>query len=107
MCARKAAFPPVVDEDATADLEVGVPLPPKDAEPGYAALGSSGYADDAQVVALGAASLQGTVPATEEWLQVTGQDGRVDTSRSWIQGERGAPALLLRVVPIPLAASFR
>ena len=54
----------------------------KDAGPGYTALGLSGYADDTQAVALGAASLPGTVPKTEEWLQVTGQDVRVDKSCS-------------------------
>ena len=81
VCAWTAALPPTLDE-ATADPEVGAPLPLKDAGPGYAALGSSGYADDTQAVALGAASLQGTVPTTEEWLQVTGQDVRVDKSFS-------------------------
>ena len=45
----------------------------KDAGPGYAALGSSGYADDTQAVALGAAALQDTVPTTEEWLRGTGE----------------------------------
>ena len=35
-------------EDAADDLEPGAPLPLKDAGPGYAALGSSGYADDTQ-----------------------------------------------------------
>ena len=68
VCARTAALPPSLDEDAADDLEPGAPLPFKDAGPGYAALGSSGYADDTQAVALGAASLQETVPATEEWL---------------------------------------
>ena len=80
--------------------------PPGDAGPGYASLGSSGYADDTHAVALGAASLQGTVPATEEWLQVTGQDVRVDKSCSWVLGEQGTPAVLLRGVPIPLAATI-
>ena len=56
---------------------------------------------------MGAASLHGTVPTTEEWLQVTGQDMRVDKSCSWIQGEQGTLAVLLRGVPIPLAATFR
>ena len=63
--------------------------------------------DDTQAVALGAASLQETVPATEEWLRVTGQDVRVDKSCSWVQGEQGAPAVLLRGAPIPLATTFR
>ena len=107
VCARTAALPPVLDEDAADDLDTGAPLPLKDAGPGYAALRSSGYADDTQAVALGAASLQETVPATEEWLRVTGQDVRVDKSCSWIQGEQGAPAVLLRGVPIPLVATFR
>ena len=107
VCTRTAALPPVLDEDAVQVLEPGAPLPLKDAGPSYAALGSSGYADDTQAVALGAASLQGTVPATEEWLQVTCQDVRVEKSCSPVQGEQGAPAVLLRGVPIPLAATFR
>ena len=41
-----------------------------------------------------------------EWLQVIGQDVCVDNFCSWIQGEHGAPAVLLRGVPIPLAATF-
>ena len=81
-CARTAALPPVLDEDAAEDLEPGAPLPLKDSGPGYATLGSSGYADDTQAVTLGAASLQGTVPATEKGLQVTGQHVRVDKSCS-------------------------
>ena len=107
VCARTIALPPTLDEDAAADLEVQPPLPLKDARPGYAALGSSSYADDTQAVALGAASLQGTVPTTEEWLQVTGQDVRVDKSCSLVRAQQGAPAVLLRGVPIPLADTFR
>ena len=57
VCARTAAFPPTLEEQAADDLEVGAPLPLKDAGPGHAALGLSGYADDTQRVALGAASL--------------------------------------------------
>ena len=57
VCTRTAALPPVLDEDAADDLEPGALPPLKDAGPGYAALGSSGYADDTQAVALGAASL--------------------------------------------------
>ena len=87
VCAQTAALPPALDEEAAADLEVGPPLPLKDAGPGNAALGSLGYADDTQAVALGAASLQGSVPTTEEWLRVTGHDVRVDKSCSWVQGE--------------------
>ena len=107
VCARTATLPPVLDEDAAADLKAGAPLPLKDAGPGYAALGSSGYADDTQAVALGAASLQGMVPTTEEWLQVMGQDVRLDKCCSWVWGEQGAPTVLLRALPIPLAATFR
>ena len=102
-CAQTAALPPALDEDTTDDLEQGALPPLKDAGPGYAALGSSGYADDTQAVA----ALQDTVPATEEWLQITGQDVRVNKSCSWVQGEQGAPALRLRGVPIPLATTFR
>ena len=102
-----AALPPVLDEDAAENVEPGGPLPLKDVGPGYAALGSSGYADDTQAVALGAAALGGTVPAMEEWLQVTGQDIGTDKSCSWVHGEQGAPAVLLRGVPIWLAATFR
>ena len=72
----------------------------------HTAMGSSGYADDTQAVALGVASLQGTVPATEEWLQVMGQDVRVQKSCSWVKGEEGAPEVLLRGGPIPLVATF-
>ena len=46
VCARTADLPLILDEDAAADLEAGTPLPLKDAGPGYAAQGSSGYADD-------------------------------------------------------------
>ena len=84
VCARTAALPPVLDEHAADDLEPGALLPLKDAGPGYTALGSSGYADDTQAVALGAAALQETVPTTEEWLRVTGQDVCVDKSCSWV-----------------------
>ena len=66
--ARTAALPSLLDEDAADDLKPGALLPLKDAGPGYTALGSSGCADDTQAVALGAASLQETVSATEEWL---------------------------------------
>ena len=107
VCARAATLPRVLDEDAADNLEPGAPHPLKDAGPSYAALGSSGYADDTQAVAMGAASLQETVLATEEWLQVTGQDVRMDKSCSWVQGEQGAPAFLLRGFPLPLAATFR
>ena len=31
----------------------------------------------------------------------------MDKSRSWVQGEQGAPAVVLRGAPIPLAATFR
>ena len=94
VCARMVALPPVLDEDAAENVEPGAPLPLKDVGPGYAALGSSGYADDTQAVALGAAALGGTVPATEEWLQITGQDIGTDKSCSWVHGEQGAPAVL-------------
>ena len=97
VCARTAALQPTLDKNTVADLEAGAPLPLKDARQGYAALGS-GHADDSQAVPLGAASLQATVPTTEEWLQVTGQDVRVDKSCSWVQAERGAPAVLLRLL---------
>ena len=106
VCAQTAALPPTLDENAADDLDPGALPPLKDAGPGYAALGSSGYADDTQAVALGAAALQDTVPATEEWLRVTEQVVRVDKSCSWVQGEQGAPAVLLWGVPIPLATTF-
>ena len=48
-----------------------------------------------------------TIPTTEEWLQVTGQDVRVDKACSWVQGERGGPAVLVRGVAILLAETFR
>ena len=84
VCARTDALFPVLYEDAAEDLEPGATLPLKDASPGYTALGSSGYADGTQAVPLGAAYLQGTVPATEEWLQVTGQDAGMDESYCWV-----------------------
>ena len=104
--AQTTALPLAPDEDAADDLEPGALLPLTDAGPGYAALGSSGYADDTQAVALGAAAHQDTVPATEDWLRVTGQYVRVDKSCFWVQGEQGAPAVLLRGVPILLATFF-
>ena len=107
VCTQTAALPPTLDEDAADDLDPGGLPPLKDAGPGYAALGSSGYADDTQAVALGAAALQDTVPATEEWLRVTGRDVPVDKSCSWVMGEQGARAVLLRGVPIPLTTTFR
>ena len=107
VCAGTAALPPTLDEEVAADLEVGASLSLKDAGPGYATLGSSGYANDTQAVALGTASLQRNVPTTEEWLQVTGQDVRVDKSWAWVQEEQGALAVLLRGVPIPVADTFR
>ena len=45
VCARTAALPPVLDDEAAADLAAD-PLPLKAAGPGYAMLRSSGYADD-------------------------------------------------------------
>ena len=107
VCSRTAGLPPVLDVDTADVLEQGAPLPLKGAGPGYAAMGSPGYADDTQAVTLGAASLQGRVPATEEWLQVTMQDVRVDKCSSWVFGEQGAPVVLLRGLPIPLALTFR
>ena len=114
VCAATAGLPPVLAEEGDGEGEESVgsldgeALPPlEDAGPGYAALGSSGYADDTQAVALGVAPLQDTVPATEEWLRITGQDVRVDKSCSSVQGEDGAPAVLLRGVPIPVADTFR
>ena len=41
----------------------------------------------------------GTMRATEQWLRVTGQDVRVDKSCSLVQGEDGAPAILLKGHP--------
>ena len=57
VCPQTAALPLTLDEDAADDLDPGALPPLKDAGPGYAALGSSGYADDTQAVALGAAAL--------------------------------------------------
>ena len=88
VCARTAALPPVPDEEAAAALEAGDPLSLKDAGPGYAALGSLGYADDTRAVAPGAAALEGTVPATEEWLRITGHG--MQRSRAWC----GTPPIL-------------
>ena len=82
VCAPTATVPAVLDEDEEEDLQAGTLLPLKDAGPGYAAPGSSGYADDTPAVALGTAYLEGTVPWIEEWLQVTGLDILVDKSCS-------------------------
>ena len=90
VCAQTAALSQALDKDAAEDVELGALLPLKDAGPGYAALGSLGYADDTQAVALGAAALQDTFPATEEWLGSTRQDVRVNKSCSWVEGEQGA-----------------
>ena len=83
------------------------PLPMVDQGAGYAALGPSGYADDTQAVALGAAALQATTPATEEWLRVTGQNVRMDKSCSWMHGEERAPTVLLHWQALPVADRFR
>ena len=113
VCAATTTLPPVLaeEEDEAAEsadsLDCEILPSLEDAGPGYAALGSSGYADDTQAVALGVAPLQATVPTTEEWLRITGQDVRVHKSCSWVQGEDGAPAVLLRGVPIPVADMFR
>ena len=48
--------------------------------PGRADIGAGGYADDTEVVAPSAAALRRTVPATEKWLQLTGQDVNVGKS---------------------------
>ena len=88
VCARTAALPPVLDEDAAEDLVQGAPMPLKEAGRGYAALGLSVYADDTGAPALGAASLHETVPATEEWLQVTRQDVRWTNPAPGCRGNR-------------------
>ena len=62
----------VTDKDGGVASWRGSCPPLKDVGPGYLVRGSSSYADDTQVVALGAATLQETVPSTEEWLWVTG-----------------------------------
>ena len=43
----------------------------------------------------------------EEWLQVAGQDVRLDKSCTRVQGDQGPLAVLLWRVAIPLAATFR
>ena len=106
VCEQTAALPPALDKYAADDLESGALLPFKDAGPDYAVLGLLDYADDTQAVALGAAALQDTGPATGKGLPNTGQDVRVDKSFSWVQGEQGAPAVLLQAIPIPLATTF-
>ena len=82
VCAQTAVLPPALEEDAAGNLEPGALLPVKERGPGYAAQGPSGYEDDTQPVALRAAVLRDTVPATEEWLRITGQEVRVDKSCS-------------------------
>ena len=86
VCARTTALPPFLHKDATADLEP--PPPPRMQAPATPRWGRQGYADDTQAVALRAASLQGTVPATEEWLQVTGQDVRMTSAAPRSRGNR-------------------
>ena len=85
----------------------GGPAPPQGCRPRLRRAGVVGLRGRHPGGALGAAAHEDTVPATEEWLRITGQDVRMDKSCSWVQGEQGAPAVLLRVVPIPLATTFR
>ena len=98
--------PLVLDEEVAADLEVGDPLLLKDATRVCRA-GVVGLRGRHPGCGPGAPPLQGTVPTTEEWLQITGKDVRVDKSCSWVQGEQGALAVLLQAVPIPLEDTFR
>ena len=86
--ARTAALPPVLDEDAADDLEPGALLPLKDAGPGYAALGSSAYADDTHAVALGAASLR----QSPRRRSGCGSQGRTSAWTSLAPGSRGNKA---------------
>ena len=51
-----------MDEEAAADLEVGAPLTLKKEGPGYAALLSSGCADDSRAVAWGQRPFKGQAP---------------------------------------------
>ena len=85
VCVATVALPPALGE-ADSDPEDGQwpPEPPPlvTQVAGYAALGSSGCADDTHAVAMGAAALQATTSATTEWLRVRGQDVRVDNSCS-------------------------
>ena len=58
-------------------------------------------------MAFGVAVLQGTAPAMEQWLWVTGQDVCIDKSYSWVHGEEGVPVALLRGHLIPMVDTFR
>ena len=40
-------------------------------------------------------------------MQVTWQDVCMDEPYSWVQGDQGAPAVMLWGISIPMAASFR
>ena len=43
---------------------------------------------------------------TEDWRQLKSQDVCEDKSGSWVQGEHGAPAVLILGVPILLPATL-
>ena len=73
VCVATAVVPPALEDVDSEDGRDPVEPPPL-VDPGtkYVALGSSGYANDTQVVAVGVAAHQGLVLNTEEWLWVTG-----------------------------------
>ena len=100
-CARGP--PPHSGRGRGGGLGTGGPSPPQRCRPRLRRVAASSNADDIEAVAVGAASLQGTVPTTEEWLHITGQDVCVEKSCPRVQGEQRAPA----GVPILLEATFR
>ena len=71
--------------------------------PGRADIGAGGYVNDTEVVAPSAAALRRTVPATEKWLQLTGQDVNAGKSTVWtLDSDAGEPIKLLGVPMVAL-----
>ena len=85
----------------------GGPTPPQRCWPRLFRAGIVGLCGGYPSGGPGRGQMHGTVPATEEWLQVTAQNVPVGMSCSWAHGEQAAPAVLVRGVPIPLVATFR
>ena len=59
------------------------------------------------MVAPSAAALQRTVPATEKWLQLTGQDVNAGKSTLWTLDSDASQPIQLPGVPIPEETEFR
>ena len=69
-------------------------------------IGAIGYADDTYVVGEGMATLQGPLDATEEWLEMTGQE--VNASKSLAFTTEGGEAVVnIAGAAIPPSKEFR